>query len=154
TTWVWSNSAPYIQIAGTTTSFPMPSGGISNLDTTAGITGVPGVYVAQVRGPTVITGYGFDNDRLEGGGGNDILDGGLGDDYLDGGSGNDVLRGGVGNDSINASRGGDMLTGGTRSDTFYDWFGCRNGGVSTITDFQAGAGGDNVYTSYYYYDGN
>ena len=152
---------------------------------------MPGVYVAQVRGPTVITGYGFDNDRLEGGGGNDILDGGLGDDYLDGGSGNDVLRGGVGNDFINdtaggddqlfggdgddtlndttganildggagndrlnASRGGDMLTGGTGSDTFYDWFGWRNGGVSTITDFQAGAGGDNVYTSYYYYDGN
>src|SRR6185369_4738323 len=140
TTWVWSNSAPYIQIAGTTTSFPMPSGGISNLDTTAGITGVPGVYVAQVRGPTVITGYGFDNDRLEGGGGNDILDGGLGDDYLDGGSGGDdqlfggdgddtlndttganILDGGAGNDRLNASRGGDMLTGGTGSDTFYDW---------------------------------
>ena len=188
----YDSYAPYIQMGTSTpTYFPMPSGGVVNLDTSAGNTGQPGVFVVKVRGGSVVTGYKFENDILQGGGGNDVLDGGLGDDFLDGGAGNDVLRGGVGNDSLTdttggddqlfggdgddvlndtvganivdggagndviySSRGGDTLTGGTGSDLFYDYWSWRNGPVTTITDFQAGAGGDNLSVSYTMYDGN
>jgi hypothetical protein len=58
--------------------------------------------------------YGGDgNDRLKGGGGNNVLLGGAGDDQLIGGGGRNLLVGGLGADKLNAGGGGDLLIGGT-----------------------------------------
>jgi hypothetical protein len=62
--------------------------------------------------------YGGDgNDRLKGGGGNNVLLGGAGDDQLLGGGGRNLLIGGLGADTLNAGSGDDLLIGGT---TDYD----------------------------------
>lgn len=65
---------------------------------------------------------GAEDDRLYGGGGNDILGSEGGSDLLDGGDGADLLVGGIGNDHLLGGSGDDVLEGG-RSDrgewTFY-----------------------------------
>ena len=58
---------------------------------------------------------GAEDDRLFGGGGNDVVGSAGGDDYLDGGSGNDTVVGGIGNDTLVGGAGDDVLQGG-RSD--------------------------------------
>jgi hypothetical protein len=58
--------------------------------------------------------YGGDgNDRLKGGGGNNVLLGGAGDDTLIGGAGPNLLLGGLGADTLNAGSSDDLLIGGT-----------------------------------------
>ncbi|WP_370684511.1 calcium-binding protein, partial [Nostoc sp. KVJ20] len=47
---------------------------------------------------------------------NDILNGGAGNDNLEGGDGNDVLTGGIGNDNLDGGDGNDVLNGGAESD--------------------------------------
>ncbi|WP_267874924.1 type I secretion C-terminal target domain-containing protein [Massilia sp. Root335] len=147
-------------------------GGIGNdtLDGGAGDDNLDGDRVGN-QPSTIMTG----NDVLHGGAGNDVLDSWYGSDTLDGGSGNDVL------DIILAGghvRDGDVIhaSGGDGDDTFYiDLFGDNaadvqlSGGAGkdtyrvdqnrfddpiaiTITDFQAGAGGD-VLTSSSYWTG-
>jgi len=78
-----------------------------------------------------------DNDFLEGGEGNDVLNGGIGEDTHIGGAGedrinagigNDIADGGLGNDQINLEDGNDLGTGGLGADTIH-----------------AGAGNDVVY---------
>ncbi|MBP0447176.1 type I secretion C-terminal target domain-containing protein [Roseomonas sp. SSH11] len=109
------------------------------------------------------------NDTLTGLGGADLLDGGQGHDSLDGGEGNDTLRGGEGNDTITdvsganrieggggddiivTSRGGfaDQIMGGTGRDLFKVQANPRQAVTAdTITDFQTGAGGDQLDLSY------
>ncbi len=87
---------------------------------------------------------GTSTDILEGGAGNDSLYGGGGSDYLAGGTGSDLLVGGDGNDILVGGAGDDTLTGGLGIDVFRylsgDFAGTTNG--DTLTDFQAGAGGD------------
>ena len=62
--------------------------------------------------------YGGDgNDRLKGGGGNNVLLGGDGDDQLIGGGGQNLLIGGSGADTLGAGFGDDLLIAGT---TAYD----------------------------------
>jgi Ca2+-binding RTX toxin-like protein len=74
------------------------------------------------------------NDTLTGSSANDILRGGMGDDVISGGLGADKLRGGMG---------ADLLTGGTGADRFEYVNGDLAGTpTDTISDFQAGAGGD------------
>ncbi|MCO5106476.1 MAG: VCBS domain-containing protein [Burkholderiaceae bacterium] len=74
-----------------------------------------------------------------GGDGADTLNGGAANDALSGGAGNDTMNGGGGDDVLNGGSGTNVLTGGSGSDTFvFD----TTSGVSTITDFTAGAGGD------------
>ena len=51
------------------------------------------------------------NDRLIGGGGDDVLDGGGGNDQLQGGFGRDLLVGGIGNDQLSGGSGEDILIG-------------------------------------------
>jgi Ca2+-binding RTX toxin-like protein len=68
------------------------------------------------------------------------ITGNEGDNSLFGAAGNDTLIGGVGFDILEGGLGADRLTGGADSDTFY--WGAVNQGADTITDFQAGAGGD------------
>ena len=55
-------------------------------------------------------------DYLEGGAGDDDLDGGAGTDVLDGGSGDDELNGGAGDDWLVGSAGNDVLEGGAGDD--------------------------------------
>ncbi len=70
--------------------------------------------------------------------------GGDGDDYLAASGGLDLLQGGAGNDTISAT-GGDAATGGLGSDTFITGsFATQH---YTVTDFQAGAGGDVIDAS-------
>ncbi len=57
------------------------------------------------------------DDRLEGRGGNDVLNGLDGADRLDGGAGNDTLSGGTGRDWLTGGAGNDRLDGGADLDT-------------------------------------
>ncbi len=57
-----------------------------------------------------------DNDRIFGRAGNDQIDGGSGNDFLNGGLGDDALTGGVGNDVVVGDFGADSLTGGDGDD--------------------------------------
>jgi surface protein len=57
------------------------------------------------------------DDTLEGGSGYDLLQGGEGDDQLDGGSYNDTLQGGDGDDTLIGGSGNDSLEGGQGKDT-------------------------------------
>jgi Ca2+-binding RTX toxin-like protein len=60
----------------------------------------------------VIMDGGRGDDRLNGGGGPNILLGGIGNDRLLGGSARDVLIGGIGSDELNGNGGDDILIGG------------------------------------------
>jgi len=126
-----------------------------------------------LHGDTEYSYYGYsygagNDDRLSGGDGNDFLYSSTGNDTLDGGAGNDTLRiydhytapgaaaetvtadGGDGDDLLSASLPyeGNVhvdLTGGTGSDIFRLTAKLLTGtSTVTITDFQAGAGGDQL----------
>ena len=70
-------------------------------------------------------------NKIEGGGGDDMIFGGPGgswndsdnDDTLMGGYGNDKIYGGKGNDTLNGGPGDDLLVGGTGADTFMGGYG-------------------------------
>ena len=92
----------------------------------------------------VLIGSDFD-DVLQGRNGVDVnLDGGAGNDFIDGLNGNNVLVGGAGDDSIYGRAGTDTLDGGTGNDTLSggadaDTFVFADGyGADTILDFEDG----------------
>ncbi|MES0885353.1 calcium-binding protein, partial [Roseibium sp. SCPC14] len=64
------------------------------------------------------------------------------DNVLSGGGGSDLLSGYGGNDTLIGNAGDDTLTGGTGSDTFV--FKIADTGHDTVTDFNAGAGSEDV----------
>jgi VCBS repeat-containing protein len=64
------------------------------------------------------------NDKLFGGKGNDLLDGGTGCDILSGGGGNDRLFGRAGDDKLFGGRGNDYLSGGAGNDLLVGGSGC------------------------------
>jgi hypothetical protein len=78
--------------------------------------------------------------KIDGTSESDTLVGKAGTDELNGYAGDDHLNGLAGNDTIDGGRGNDTLDGGLGSDVFV--FESLNEGKDTITDFQAGAGGD------------
>jgi Ca2+-binding RTX toxin-like protein len=81
---------------------------------------------------TVVKSDGVDDDTIIGTAGPDRLLGGRGSDTLSGGDGDDYIWGGAEND---------LLTGGAGSDQFvFD----RLDSIDTITDFEAGPGGDRL----------
>ncbi|PTN11686.1 calcium-binding protein [Nitrosomonas aestuarii] len=86
---------------------------------------------------------GFGNDELEGNNGNDTLKGGNGNDTLDGDSGNDDLDGQGGTDKLFGGPGDDILRAGDGHDQLYggpgnDTFGFYNLGHFRIHDFAPG----------------
>ena len=76
-----------------------------------------------------------DEDMINGGKGNDILEGLEDNDRLYGGQGADILRGGDGDDILRSMGGNDKLWGGNGADTFVfsNW-----SGRDTIMDFETG----------------
>ena len=68
-------------------------------------------------GDLIVAGDG--NDRVFGGGGNDVLEGGFGDDRIFGGPGRDGLRGLAGNDVMRGGGGSDSIAGFQGADTMY-----------------------------------
>ncbi|OKH52150.1 hypothetical protein NIES2101_16075 [Calothrix sp. HK-06] len=82
------------------------------------------------------------NDTIDGGNGNDILYGNRGNDTLLGANGDDILWGGAGVDLLNGANGNDTLIGGLGNDTLtggrgndkfvYNAF---NEGMDIVTDF-------------------
>lgn len=69
----------------------------------------------ETNGDDIIEG-GDGNDVLDGGNGKDWIVGGDGDDTLEGGNGKDTLMGGAGNDELEGNNGDDTLDGGAGSD--------------------------------------
>ena len=80
---------------------------------------------------------GFGNDLVDGGVGNDSLYGQEGKDTLDGGDGNDSLFGGNFADTLNGGAGIDGLAGGTGDDLL-------DGGDDTVTDILSGGLGNDT----------
>ena len=75
-----------------------------------------------------------DNDLIEGGAGNDVIDGAFGDDILRGGAGDDTIVGGEGDDALNGGAGNDTLSGGAGDDFFV--------GIGGTDSIDGGAGND------------
>jgi uncharacterized protein (TIGR03118 family) len=76
-----------------------------------GLAGDDRFTIKDYDGPAILDG-GAGNDTLEGGGGDDILLGGPGEDRLVGGGGRDILIGGEGGDQLQGGTGDDLLIGG------------------------------------------
>jgi Ca2+-binding RTX toxin-like protein len=69
----------------------------------------------SITASATITG-GAGNDRIQGGGGNDIITGDAGNDWVRGGGGDDQLNGGAGNDHVFGESGADVLLAGAGND--------------------------------------
>jgi Ca2+-binding RTX toxin-like protein len=85
------------------------------------------------------------DDLLNGGAGNDDLNGLGGSDGLLGGAGNDTLDGGGGIDLLNGGAGANFLTGGGSSDIFQFKSDARFTNVITDWNFASGLGTDDDF---------
>jgi hypothetical protein len=103
-----------------------------------------GDYLYGGAGDDLLQGNDGD-DRLYGDTGNDSLEGGAGNDYIDYNAGQDTLLGGAGNDlfslSNSSTTGSALITGGAGQDR-YVLYGNTTSAALTVTDFEAGTGGD------------
>ena len=84
------------------------------------------------------------NERADGSayaGGDDFIDGGSGNDLMSGKSGNDTLLGGTGDDRIWGDDGDDLINGGAGADELYG--DSRRGGADTFV-LAVGEGGDTI----------
>lgn len=101
--------------------------GLAPLDTSAGNTGITGLWVWRMRGGVLLPGLesgagpdsltGTDNaDTIRSGGGNDTIDGLAGNDSLFGEADDDLIFGGTGRDSLQGGDGHDRLYGGPDAD--------------------------------------
>jgi len=82
---------------------------------------------------------------IDGGSGNDKLEGGDGDDDIDGGSGKDKIHGHDGDDTLNGGDGGDKIDGGDGDDTITGGGGKdKIGGGDGDDDIDGGDGGDKI----------
>jgi Ca2+-binding RTX toxin-like protein len=80
---------------------------------------------------------GAGDDTIQGGGGAETLVGGAGDDYLRGGAGDDTIQGGAGSDDVRGNAGDDTLRGGEGRDLTI--------GGSGRDTMDGGAGRDSMY---------
>jgi hypothetical protein len=79
---------------------------------------------------------------LDGGAGNDRIQGGSFDDVLSGGTGNDSIDGGSGDDTIVGGPGNDAQTGGPGDDSFHE--SAEGGGANGSDTIRGGPGTDTV----------
>lgn len=95
------------------------------------------------------------NLTIDGGDGDDVINGGSGNDSIDAGNGQDAVAGGDGNDTINGNNGNDVLTGDVGDDSIFGGDGADtingndgsdmvNGG-SGVDSVSGDGGGDTVY---------
>lgn len=87
---------------------------------------------------------GLGNDTLNGGTGSDILIGGLGNDALSGGDGNNVLSGSAGNDTLWGGGHDDQLLGEAGADSMDGGGGNDNLLGGNSADLMAGGAGDDL----------
>jgi len=94
----------------------------------------PGQTVDGLAGDDIITGADYEDgaDIINGGAGDDTLDGMAGNDTLNGGDGDDFLKGSGGNDILNGDADDDLLKGGGGADNI-------NGGSGFDTVSYAGS---------------
>jgi Ca2+-binding RTX toxin-like protein len=85
------------------------------------------------------------DDSLYGDEGDDQLNGEDGNDLLFGGAGNDTMNGGTGNDVLDGGTGADTMIGGTGDDTFY-----VDNANDVVEDTMPTGGRDVIYTSMSY----
>ena len=100
------------------------------------------IQVTGFNVPVDIDG-GAGDDNLDGSLGDDRLVGGPGNDILDGDAGNDVMIGGAGSDTITGGAGDDLIKGGSGSDSLFGGSGAdviRGGGGAD--SLFGGSGGD------------
>lgn len=90
---------------------PMASGGDAEGDTLNSIQGLVGSNFDDL-----LSGSDVFNTRIDGGPGNDLIQGELGADLLLGGEGNDLITGGAGDDQIDGGPGFDNINGGAGDD--------------------------------------
>jgi serralysin len=113
-------------------------------------------YNGDVRSLIENVNGGIGNDMVQGNAADNNLKGNSGNDSLFGGEGADILNGGAGNDSLNGGTGNDILDGSGDSvglDTFTGGFGDDNYGVynsATVITENAGEGNDTVWTAVNY----
>jgi Ca2+-binding RTX toxin-like protein len=120
---------------------------------------VSGVYTIPknvenllVRGSASIIGNDLDNSINVISNDSHLVDGGAGNDRLNGYGGNDILIGGQGNDTINGNKGNDVVTGGAGNDSLLNYdgsdqdvfdigttFSASSIGVDSILGFTVGA---------------
>ncbi|MEO0869734.1 MAG: calcium-binding protein, partial [Cyanobacteria bacterium J06642_11] len=110
--------------------------------------GIADIIAGGLGNDKIIGGGGDDllrgdrNERADGSayaGGDDFIDGGTGDDLISGKSGNDELLGGDGNDRIWGDGGDDLINGGAGADILFG--DSRRGGTDTFV-LAVGEGGD------------
>ena len=97
---------------------------LGDLDERLGPSGIPGMWIYEMRGGVVVNvepvgqeiSGGATGDVLEGGEAEDVMSGGGGGDRMDGGGGADVLEGDAGNDTLSGGAGDDTLEGGAGND--------------------------------------
>ncbi|THV09367.1 hypothetical protein E9677_25070, partial [Rhizobium rhizophilum] len=89
------------------------------------------------KGNDILQGSDAQGDKITGGDGNDLISGLGGDDDISGGNGDDKIWGGDGNDIIRGDWGRDIIYGGNGNDTIY------GGGDNDNID--GGSGDDNVF---------
>ncbi|MCE3271437.1 MAG: calcium-binding protein [Ramlibacter sp.] len=95
----------------------------------------------------------YDTDSLSGGAGNDTLLGGSGNDHLEGGSGDDRLDGGSGNDilAVRWGVGHDTLSGGVGNDAF--WLSLVGSSDEQTVRVYGGGGDDSILLDVIFHDG-
>jgi hypothetical protein len=100
---------------------------------------------AQTTATSSITGT-ADGNQIFGGAGVDTIAAGAGADVITTITGADVIDAGAGADTITGGAGADDITTGAGSDIVV--LGSTDGGLDTIQDFTAGAGGDVLHISF------
>ena len=145
----------YTASAGSTIEIRDLVSGVSRGSFRTSFLGTSGDDTVTPQGEFVDQSYymngGMGNDTLNGSTVADFLVGGAGDDALSGGLGNDEFLGGAGNDSINGGEGDDIITGGLGDDSILGGNGIDTANINLATDgadaINLGAGNDVMQVS-------
>jgi Ca2+-binding RTX toxin-like protein len=115
-------------------SYTLPTN-VENISFSASFFGITGIGNSQAN--KIDGGYG--NDVLNGLGGNDVIFGYIGNDIINGGDGNDRLQGGIGTDRLTGGRGSDRFVW-DANDVYWEDIGIEARNIDVITDFKSSQG--------------